>query len=236
MNIVIPMAGAGSRFDGYTHTPKPLIPVNGDPMILSVLNNIVGLGDKITLIANSSYLNDQELWESTGDYEFDVIWVNELTEGPACTALLARDEIDNDEPLMIINCDQIIDDYDDVLLDRFATVNGADGVIGCFLSSHPKNSYVKVDPNGLVTEVKEKIVISNLATNGLHYWARGEDFVSSALDMIGNDDRYNGEFYVAPTYNYMIKKGMTVLPFFYNLHWPIGTPEDLQDYEDVQNF
>ena len=92
---------------------------------------------------------------------------------------------------------------------------------------------MKLDPHGEVTEIKEKIVISNIATNGLHFWKNGKDFVYSAKEMINAEERYNNEFYIAPSYNYLIKTNKKILPYFYNLHFPIGTPEDLKIYQNL---
>ena len=210
------MAGRGSRFKEYG-TPKPFINVLGKTMIQRVVENI-GEGNYI-FITHSRYYELPGL----------VIVSEDVTEGPACSALLAEDMINTDEPLIIVNCDQIIRDFD---LDKFLEFcEDSDGVLGCFISHSPKNSYVQLDSNGQVIDVKEKIVISNMATNGLHYWKKGSYFIDAARKMIEANDRYNNEFYIAPTYNYMIKDGKTVKPYFFNLHCPIGTPEDLEAYK-----
>jgi hypothetical protein len=127
----------------------------------------------------------------------------------------------------------MIHDFNVSTLLEFCEKNSADGILGAFVSSSKKNSYMKLDPQGEVTEVKEKIVISNIATNGVHFWRNGKDFVNSAKEMIKNNEKYNNEFYIAPSYNYLIKAGMKILPFFYNLHWPIGVPEDLKKYQEL---
>jgi dTDP-glucose pyrophosphorylase len=234
LNILIPMAGAGKRFSdvGYT-IPKPFIPVHGKPMVQAVVENLNIKGKHIFIIQKShSVDNDLETFLNSISPECIIIKVDELTEGPACTALLAEQYID-DNPLIIVNCDQMIHDFDVDKILEFARVNQADGVLGAFISSSKKNSYMKLDPQGEVTEVKEKIVISNTATNGLHFWSNGKDFVSSARKMIEAGERYNNEFYIAPTYNYLVKDGKKILPFFYNLHWPIGVPEDLNKYREI---
>lgn len=232
MNILIPMAGLGSRFkrSGYMLS-KPLIDVGGQTMIERVINNI-GIDNQFIFILNEDDVNLIEIESviaETLDYPYFNIIHTKTTDGPARTALKASYYIDN-SPLIIVNCDQVIHDFNMESLLKFASLNKADGVIGTFLSSSPKNSYVKLDPNGLVTEVREKVVISNIATNGLHFWGDGEDFLESAQAMINNKETYSGEYYIAPTYNYMIKDGKRVLPYFYNLHMPIGTPEDLEKY------
>ena len=234
INVIIPMAGAGKRFSdvGYT-IPKPFIPVFGKPMVQAVVENLNIDGKHIFIIQKQhSVGNNLQTFLKSLKPECVIIEIDELTEGPACTALLAEEHVD-DNPLIIVNCDQIIHDFDVTKLLEFCDKNEADGILGAFLSSSKKNSYMKIDPQGEVTEIKEKIVISNIATNGLHFWKNGKDFVSSAKEMIKAGERYNNEFYIAPTYNYLIKDGKKILPFFYNLHWPIGVPEDLNNYKKL---
>lgn len=237
MNILIPMAGEGKRFSdvGYT-TQKPLIPVLGKPMIQSVYENLNVDANYIFIIQKKHLQegNFEEILKSI-DPNCRIILVDELTEGPASTCLLAEKLI-NDEPLMIINCDQMIHDFNMNYLIEFMMNTNADGVLGAFISTSNKNSYMKLDDEGKVIEVKEKIVISNIATNGLHIWKKGSDFVESAKEMITINERYNNEFYIAPSYNNLIKKGKKILPFFYNLHFPIGTPEDLEKYQKKYEF
>ena len=234
INVIIPLAGAGKRFSdvGYT-IPKPFIPVHGIPMVQAVVDNLNIDGKFIFIIQNKHSVGDNlKIFLQAIKPDSIVIGIDELTEGPACTALLAEKYID-DNPLIIVNCDQMIHDFDVNKLQQFANVNNADGVLGAFISSSKKNSYMKLDPQGEVTELKEKIVISNIATNGLHFWKNGKDFVSSAKEMIEAGEKYNNEFYIAPTYNYLIKDGKKILPYFYNLHFPIGTPEDLEKYRKL---
>jgi dTDP-glucose pyrophosphorylase len=238
INILIPLGGAGKRFSdaGYA-TPKPFIDVNGEPMIKAVVRNLNHPSANFIFVINEEFVSVSDFEKHISDLNitYETRSVSKLTEGPASTVLVAKDLINNEDPLMVINCDQVILDYDlDNIID-FVGVTGCDGLLGCFLSSSKKNSYVKLDPNGEVCDVKEKIVISNIATNGLHFWSKGLDFVHSAEEMILLNDRYNNEFYVAPTYNYLIKKGKKILPFFYNLHFPIGTPEDLKRYLKIVN-
>lgn len=235
-NIIIPMAGLGSRFAnaGYK-IPKPLINVFGSTMLESVIDNINHKDVKFIFVLNKqeAYLPQIEniiLKKLSGAI---IVYVEDLTEGSACTALAASDYINNDG-LIIINCDQIIKDYNFDNLITFAKTNNADGILGTFLSSSNKNSYAQLDCNGRIIDIKEKIVISNIASNGLHFWKCGYDFIESANQMIAAKEKYNNEFYVAPSYNYMIKKGKIILPYFFNLHFPIGTPEDLNRYLDIQ--
>lgn len=234
MNVIIPMAGAGKRFSdvGYT-TPKPFIQVKGKPMVQAVVENLNIDGRHIFIVQNKHSIADGlEKFLKSLKPDCVVIGIDELTEGPACTALLAKEHI-TEKPLIIVNCDQMIHDFDVNKLVEFSEKNNADGVLGAFISSSKKNSYMQLDPQGEVIDVKEKIVISNTATNGLHFWKNGKDFISSSQKMIKMNERYNNEFYIAPSFNYLVKDGKRILPYFYNLHFPIGTPEDLNRYEEL---
>ena len=155
-----------------------------------------------------------------------MIKVNEITEGAACTALLAKELINNDEELVIANSDQWIN-WDNQHFLAFLRKSDADGGIVTFISTHPKWSFVKVNDQGEVTLLAEKKPISNIATVGIYYFKKGKYFVEAAEQMIRKNIRTNNEFYIAPTYNEMIEAKKKIL------HYPIaemrglGTPEDL---------
>lgn len=232
MNILIPMAGAGSRFEkaGYTF-PKPLIEINGKPMIQAVVENLNIDANYIYIVQKShrdKYNLDTLLNFITP--KCSILDVENITEGAACTALLAKNLINNNEPLIITNCDQITEDLNINNIIKFAKINGSDGILGVFKSISTKNSYVKINENFEIIEVKEKIVISNDATTGFHFWKHGSMFVESAIDMIKNNESYNNEFYVAPTFNYLIKNNKKIHPYYFNLHFPVGTPEDIYKF------
>lgn len=236
MNILIPMAGLGSRFQkmGYKD-PKPLIPVHGKPMIQAVIENL-GLSHQYFLICTEEvhdYIknNFPHLFLKGVFESYYTIALKELTDGAACTCLKFKHYINNDEPLIIVNCDQIIEDWDFKKFSHFCKKKKPDGVVGTFFSNSIKNSYVRLSDHGEVLEVREKEIISNYATNGLHYWNKGKYFVDSAEEMIAKNDRVKGEFYVGPTYNYLIRDNKKILFYHFNEHYPIGTPEDLEVYE-----
>jgi len=238
LNIVIPMAGRGSRFAdaGFTD-PKPLIKFGGKPMIQWVVENIrparahrfifLCLADHL-----ARYPRLRPELEAIGP-GCVIVPIEQVTEGAACTVLLARRWIDSDEPLMIANSDQYvelpIEDYLKALDDR-----RADGLIMTFWSDHPKWSYARLRADGTVAEVVEKKVISNEATVGIYNFTRGRDFVAGADAMIARNLRVNGEFYVAPVYNLLIEKGAQILTAKIGagaagMHG-LGTPEDLQKF------
>lgn len=163
--------------------------------------------------------------------------IDRLTEGTACTVLHARHLINNDIPLVIANSDQLVDfDPHAYLLDCIA--RELDGSILTFIDKHrdPKWSFARLNDDGLVVEVKEKMPISDHATVGIYLFRRGSDFVDSAIDMIVQQDRVNNEYYTCPTYNYLIKAGKKVEIFDVMpeaIHG-LGTPEDLCAYLKIR--
>ena len=170
-------------------------------------------------------------------YNCNIVSVDYLTEGPACTALLAEHLIDNEEPLVIANCDQIMH-WDSETFKSYCENYPHDGFIVTYFANTNKNSYAKLDKNGFVTNIKEKEIISNVSLNGIHFWKHGSDFVSSAKEMISMDDRApNNEFYIGPSFNYMISKNLKVGIFHIpnEQHWAVGTEEDLDIYMRSNN-
>lgn len=231
MNILIPMAGAGSRFEkaGYTF-PKPLIEVNGKPMIQVVIDNINIDANYIYIVQKShreKYNLDTLLNLLTPDCK--ILEVDGITEGAACTALIAKDIIDNDQPLFFANSDQFVEWNSNEFMYKMQETN-ADGGIVTFISTHPKWSFAKVDNNGFVTEVAEKDPISDIATVGYYYWKNGSDFVKYAEQMIQENIRVNNEFYVCPVFNEAVKDCKKIRTFNIDKMWGLGTPEDLNIY------
>ena len=236
INIVIPMAGEGSRFAkaGYKK-PKPFIDVDGEPMIIKVLKNLSHPNAKYILIIRKDHMEKELETVKKIEKNFNVsfISIDKLTEGAACTILHARKYINNDDPLIIANSDQIIDINIREFVDD-CNERDLDGSILTFIDKHkdPKWSFAKIDKNNLVSEVKEKTVISKYATAGVYLFSKGRDFINSSLDMIVNNDRVNNEFYTCPTFNYAIKNNLKI--GIYNIHVEqmhgIGSPEDLNSY------
>lgn len=232
MNILIPMAGEGSRFKkaGYTF-PKPLIDVNGKPMIQRVIENLDFDANYIFLVRKDHLekYNISELLEFTTNGKCEVVVVDELTEGAACTALLAKKFINNEEELLIANSDQIIE-YSKYNFNTLRRYSQFDSMVFTFNAVHPKWSFVKVNSRGIATEVAEKKPISNIATCGIYYYRRGSDFVKYAERMIQKNLRVNNEFYICPVYNELIQDEKTLVPYFVDKMHGLGTPEDLKAY------
>ena len=235
LNVIIPMAGAGSRFEvaGFTF-PKPLIDVNKKPMIQVVVENINIEANYIFIVQKShreKYNLDSLLNVISPDCK--IIEVDSLTEGAACTALMAKNLINNESPLFFANSDQFVEWSSNDFMYKMMETN-SDGGIVTFRSTHPKWSFAKVDENGIVTEVAEKNPISDLATVGYYFWKHGSDFVKYAESMIEKNIRVNNEFYVCPVFNQAILDGKKIVTYDADGMWGIGTPEDLKYY--LENY
>ena len=235
MNLVIPAAGEGSRFRqaGFSKA-KPFIDVNGQPMIDKVISNVRPKGANVHVLFRKEHvLSEAEAVAEVESRGVTVHLVDRLTEGTACTLLLARTVFDGPEMLLVANSDQYVDfDVDAYVAD--CRDRGLDGSILVFRDEErdPKWSFARLGHDGLVVEVAEKRPISDLATVGIYLFTRGSDFVSAAIDMIACNDRVNGEFYTCPVYNYMIRAGAKIGVYEVNrsaMHG-LGTPDDLSAY------
>lgn len=244
LNIVIPMAGRGSRFaSAGFQTPKPLIPVGGRPMIQWIIENIrPARPHQFIFLCLAEHLEKypevpEELSRlCPGCY---IVSVPGVTQGAACTVLLAKEFIDSDAPLMIANSDQIVD----LAIDDYLAAGDAPevkGLIMTFWSDHPKWSYCRMLADGTVSEVVEKQVVSNEATVGIYNFRHGHDFVRAAEQMIAADLRVNGEFYVAPCYNQLIEEGARIVVAEtgreYAGMYGLGIPEDLEFFLGTSYF
>jgi HAD superfamily hydrolase (TIGR01509 family) len=231
LNVLIPMAGLGSRFSqqGYTF-PKPLIDVNGKPMIQVVVDNL-------NIDANYIFVVQQEHLEKYNIKHLlnlikpncKIVVIDGLTEGAACTTLLAKEFIDNDNPLLIANSDQYIEWNSNETMYSFSN-NDIDGGMLVFNAVHPKWSFAKLGLDGFVEQVAEKDPISNIASVGVYYWAKGSDYIKYAEQMIEKNIRVNNEFYVCPVINEAISDNKKIKVSYVQEMWGIGTPEDLNTF------
>ena len=230
--VLIPMAGRGSRFEHIYDLPKPLIDVYGKPMIQQAVETLAIPGNYIFVVLQEhlnrfSYLEDLLLSLNS---KVDIIVTQEITQGPASTCLLAKDLINNSSPLLIANCDQVMC-WDSVAFLEACTTERIDGMIVTYTSVDPKNSFVEMTTHGVIKRVVEKIPVSNEATVGLYWWKQGQDFVRSAESMIQKNERYNNEYYVGPAYNQLINEDMKIVKSYHvDNPFLIGTPADLNIY------
>jgi HAD superfamily hydrolase (TIGR01509 family) len=235
LNVVIAMAGLGSRFieKGYTF-PKPMIDVFGKPMIQVVVENL-------NMDANYFFLVQKEHLEK---YNIEhmlklikpnctIVPVDGLTQGSPCTVLLAKEYINNDQPLFLANCDQYMEWNSNEAMYSFMN-DDIDGGLLVFNAISPKWSFCKLNDQGFVSQVAEKDPISDIANTGCYYWKQGKDFVKYAEQMIDKNIRIKNEFYTAPVYNEAIDDGKRIKVKFVNKMYGLGTPEDLEQF--INNY
>lgn len=237
LNILIPMAGAGSRFRAVGYTlPKPLIPIRGVPMLKWVIDNIRPQCEhRYIFVCQQSHIDDYDLRQKLEEWApgCAVVGLPGLTEGGACTVYAARQLIDNDDPVMVANSDQYIaHDINRYLacMDR----NAADGLIMTMEANDPKWSFVELNGQGDVVRVVEKEVVSQEATVGIYNFRSGRELLRAIEAMFASGFRVSGEFYLAPVYNEMIARGARVVPYRIGgigvEMFGLGTPEDLQSF------
>lgn len=230
MNILIPMAGAGSRFEeaGYK-LPKPFILIDNKPMIQIVVENL-NLNGKHIFICQKSHRQKYELDKIISSIieDYVIYEIDGMTEGAACTTLIAKNSINNKTPLLIANSDQYLEWNSNDFLNQIKAED-ADGGILTFKANGTKWSFVKLDNNNkYVIEVAEKKQISDIATAGIYYWKNGSDYVKYAEEMIRLNHRHNNEFYVCPVFNEAIKENKKFVIHGTQKMYGLGTPEDLK--------
>lgn len=237
MIILIPAVGKGSRFVGTKYkVPKPMIEVDGKPMLVRAAESLGFKGTYIFLIRENEF-RDKLVEEIRKEFSKAKIGVvSHDTEGAASTALIADQFLNTDEELIIANCDQIMEASlwnTDIVMKQLRKF---DAGIVTVSSTDPKHSYARIQDN-FVVQVVEKEPISDVALTGIHYWKSAKDFVETANEMIENGRRAsNGEYYIGPTYNELIKNGKKVGYHMISndaIHF-IGTPDDLEKYESRQ--
>lgn len=235
MKVVIPIAGRGSKFInvGY-HQPKPLISIKGKPMIKWATDALPFLkfDEKIIFIVLKDQIDKfsiaKRLYGLYGK-KITVLISEGVTEGAACSVLLAKHLINDEEELIIYNGDQYFKDS----VEKMIRKKGEDikGIIPVFRATHSRWSYVLLDNQGFVKKTIEKEPVSNLATVGLYYFEHGSDFVWAAEEMIKKDLRIQGEFYVCPVYNELIARGDKIIAPEAKEMWSFGEPEDIEHFE-----
>lgn len=244
VNVLCLAGGRGKRFRdaGFTFS-KPLIEVfdNGEikPMIQMVVENIAIKGRYIFLVLKEDcdkFSLKYILRLICKDNPCEIIEIEEfVTDGPAQAVIsLAKNYINNDEEIVVINSDQWVDWVPDHFL-KFLREKRAEGGIATFHSCHSRWSFAKVEEtSGIITEVAEKQPISNVATCGIYYFSKGSLFIKAIEDMIAANDRTKGEFYICPCFNYLIKDGGKVYNYPVAQMVGCGTPEDLNYFNQFQ--
>jgi dTDP-glucose pyrophosphorylase len=212
MNILVLAAGGSEAFHqaGYSF-PKNLVEIENRPLLQRVLENLAPLrklGAKFHIVLRREeclkYHTDQVV--RLLDSEAKVVLSPSKTSGAACTALLAAAHIDNEEPLLLANGDQLLLHDHVALMEQFLSMKW-DGGIPVFDDVHPRYSYVKLGDDNLVVEAAEKRPISRHASAGRYFFRNGSTFVRCAKKMILKDAQVEGNFYVCPVYNELVLAG-----------------------------
>ena len=238
LNIVIPMAGAGSRFkaEGYD-LPKPFIDINGKMMIEHVLDGVNYPNAHYTLIIQKQFEEDnkEQLEKLSKSYHVAFISVEKLTQGACCTALASHEVINNNLPVIFADSDNIFNNKAFQSFVNDCLERKLDGSLLTFNTDKECFSYAQTDENGVVIKTREKEVISNHAITGVYMFTRGSDFVKCAIDMMIYGDKAKNEFYMSNVYNYAVQKGLCVGIYdISTTDWNcVGTPQQLKEYINI---
>jgi dTDP-glucose pyrophosphorylase len=239
INILIPLAGSNQFFPESEYPyPKPLIEINDKTMIEHVINNFDNITEEkqFIFIVNSDdckkYHLDNVLNLLT-DHNCKIVKIDNETKGAACSAMMAIEYINNENPLVIVNADQLFDDNMNEIISSFKNVDG--GVVS-FESIHPRWSYARVDGENYIVETAEKRPLSKHAIAGFFYFKQGKDFIDSAMNMIKKDANVNGLYYISPTLNEMVlnNKKLIVKTIDNNKYHTFYTPQKIQEYERLK--
>jgi dTDP-glucose pyrophosphorylase len=240
INVLLPMAGASALFDTQQYPyPLPLTELLGQPMIEHVVANLRTLGTLGEDVRFIFVVKNEDCRRFHLDHTLallapqhcEIVRLNADTQGAMCSALMAIAHIDNGDPLVICNFDQLIEPG---LQELFSELRATKCDAGCltFDAVHPRWSYVRLE-NGMVVEATEKKPVSRHAIAGFYYFAQGSRFVAAARRAILNQSSVNGQFYIAPVFNELILNGdvvkaVAVAPGSY---FSFYTPQRIDDYE-----
>ena len=238
MNIIYSLCGNGQRFKdkGY-NTIKYLIKYGNAPMLYHSVNTL-GISGNLHFIVRDIHLKEYKFLEKfLLDLGGKITICYKETSGAAESLLLCENDIENkDLPFISVNSDQYMNWNAKPFIKKLIE-NPDTSYTLTFQSTDPKCSYVRL-LNDKIVEVREKLVISNQATVGVYHWKTSKDFFIDAKQMINDNVRDNNEFYVAPVYNFSIKRGLVVKPYEINPDnfMPVGTPYDLVNFMAEQRF
>lgn len=227
MNILMPMAGEGIRLQGFADLPKPLVQVGDYPIFMWALHSAPLTNNFIFIVKDEHIrLNSIHSVIKKAFPESTVIAQEGKVDGAAITTLLVQDLIDNDEPLLIVDCDV----FTNIDYSVFNFID-SDGAIVVANSTAPTCAYVNIEDN-FITEVAEKNQISDIAVAGIYFWQKGSDYVKYAKKMIKNNIKVNGEFYISPTYNEAIKDNKKIIAIPTETFYHLGCEEEIKKFTE----
>lgn len=233
MKLILPMAGNGQRFfDAGYDLPKPLIDIKGKPMFARVIENLWVNNPELTCIVRQDHVNDYEIDKRILEHypDANIIIIPGTTEGAACTVRLATNVLGG-EPMIVANCDQLMRWDPKEFYEKIETNLYPGGLIPVFTPNHnePKHSYCEVDKYGNLLQLKEKEIISDIATVGVYYFGDESKWIKAHEKQMDANDRTNNEFYLAPTYNYLEENvGIHRIDEMIGM----GTPEELNEFKN----
>jgi NDP-sugar pyrophosphorylase family protein len=238
MTIIITMAGLGSRFRkaGY-HCPKYMIEAKGKTLFEWSMDSLLGYNDHVEKYVFVVRAEDQsgewikEKCKNYGMHNVDIVEIDHMTDGQATTCMLAIPYCKSDSAIMVYNIDTYVEPYEM----KFEDISG-DGHIPCFHAPGDHWSFVKLDGNGKAVEVREKVRISDNCTLGAYYFSSANLYKKLYEEYYADDSHLEkNEKYIAPLYNYMIEKGMSVTISIVDARkvHVLGTPEELEEFKKL---
>ncbi|MGY1623513.1 glycosyltransferase family 2 protein [Geodermatophilus sp. SYSU D00965] len=239
LQVLMPMGGLGTRFRkvGVT-TPKPLIEVDGAPMFQRALRSFAPwTGEKtVTVVVRADDDREHGLARQVlaAEPSADIVLLDHDTRGAVETCLEARDSLDPDQPLVIMDCDIAFDspEYFRVLA-QAAQTRDVDGLLLSFRSTEPRYSFAEVGPDGLVVRTAEKQAISSDALMGVYSFTSARVFLEAADRLMAKQiDAAMPEYYVSLVFNELITSGRRV-GLVRGDFYCFGTPEELAAYRET---
>jgi NDP-sugar pyrophosphorylase family protein len=216
LKIIIPLAGSSELFtnSGYFY-PKPLIEINGIPMIQHVIQNIETISVPCQFIfiikdneAVKYHLDNTLRLLSPG---CEIVRLKKDTKGGLCSVLMAIEKIDDNDSIIILNGDQIIEENFNVIYQFWVQNNAHAGVV-TFNSVHPRWSYVRTE-DGQVVQTAEKNPISTNAIAGYYYFLQASTFFDCAFQVIKNDVQLDGVYFISPVLNEYVLRNQKVITY-----------------------
>ena len=240
INIVVPMAGRGQRFlDKGISTPKPLLEINSEPFISYVVDSVSFKKANFYFLIREQHLKENNFDEifKKKKINYKIIPIKEDTEGAACTVLIGTKEMNSDLPLIVKDCDQVMNWSHENFLE-FVNRRKNDGVLVTVPTTNPGFSYVELlDDMSTVTRTREKEVISSFENTGCYYFNKTAEYEYYENLMIKKNIRVKNEFYVSQIYNEYILDNKKIIHYPIVEIFSINTPAELKNNENkILNF